>query len=94
MIDIVEVLRNEAETMRGADDVACGLCEEAAAEIERLRAIEERILSVAEYTRATLQSAMNPNHGDAEWGHVHRGRASSSIRQLEALLKTAEEVVL
>ena len=62
-----------------------------AAEIERLREAARYVKCVVPYVIATLwkPGACHPEGTNEEWGTVHKGRSSSSIRQLEQLLDEA-----
>jgi hypothetical protein len=60
------------------------------AEVDRLRRMERRVTQTVPYVVATLDIHTFVTRG-GEWCEVHRGRASSSIRQLETLLDSPEE---
>lgn len=60
--------------------------------VNALNKLIERIEAIVPYVTATLSSGSSVETSDPDWAAVHRGRAVSSCRQLEGLLKQAKAI--
>jgi hypothetical protein len=56
-----------------------------------LEEIIQRIEESVPYVQATLSPGSSVSTSNPEWIAVHKGRANSSVCQLEALLRIARE---